>query len=322
MSDLATLGLDVGKYKISAALLRDGRKRDKTFSNDVDGHAAVIVWLKDQGVDRVHACLESTGGFSEALATVLYDAGHVVSIVNPSRIKAFGKTEMVRTKTDKVDAALIARFCELHRPAAWAPLPLNIRKIQGLSRRLDSLIDMRTQEQNRLEAPENVEAVQVSFRETIIWLDEQIKKIEKQLQQLIKDDPDLRNKRELLLSINGIGERTADRILGEMPRLEEFRNAKAVAAYVGLSPREWQSGTSRGRTRISKIGNSRLRKALYWPAITAMKTNPAIRCFAQRLLAAGKPGMLVIVAAMRKLICQVYAVVRSGCAFKAPAQAS
>jgi transposase len=315
VSELAALGLDVGKYKVSAALLREGRKKDKTFSNDAAGHAAVVAWLKEHGVERVHACLESTGGFSEALATVLFDAGHLVSIVNPTRIKAFGKTEMVRTKTDKVDAALIARFCQLHRPSSWTPLPQNIRQIQALSRRLDGLIDMRAQEQNRLEAPGNVEAVQVSIREAIKWLDAEIVKIERQLQELIKDDPDMRNKRDLLLSIQGIGERTADRILGEMPHLEEFRSAKAVAAYVGLSPREWQSGTLRGRTRISKMGNSRLRKALYWPAISAMRTNPPIRRFAQRLLAAGKHGMLVIAAVMRKLICQAFAVVRSGCPF-------
>ncbi len=318
MSEIAALGLDVGKHKVSAALLREGRKRDRTFSNDSAGFAAVIAWLKEHGADRVHACLESTGGYSEALATALYDAGHVVSIVNPTRIKAFGKTEMVRTKTDKVDAGLIARFCQLHRPDPWAPLPSNIREIQALSRRLDGLVDMRGQEINRLEAPGNTEAVQASLRESVAWLDAQIANIERQLQQLIKGDPDMRHKRDLLLSIKGIGERTADRILSEMPHLEEFRNAKAVAAYLGLSPREWQSGTLRGRTRISKIGNSRLRKALYWPAVTAMRTNASIRCFSNRLLAAGKHGMLVIAAAMRKLICLAYAVVRSGRPYEAP----
>src|SRR5581483_10642640 len=132
LSDIAVLGLDVGKHKISAALLRSGRKRDKVFDNNAAGHAAVIAWLKYQDV-RVHACLESTGGYSEALATVLFDAGHRVSIVNPTRVKAFAKTEMVRTKTDKVDAALIARFCQLHQPAPWEPPPQNVREIQALN---------------------------------------------------------------------------------------------------------------------------------------------------------------------------------------------
>ena len=319
MADLPSLGLDVGKHKISASLLREGRKRDKTFTNDAKGHAAVVGWLREHNVDRVHACLESTGGWSEALATVLCDAGHTVSIVNPSRIKAFAKTELVRTKTDKVDAALIARFCELHRPPSWTPPPPNIRKLQALSRRLDGLIDMRSQEQTRLEAPGDVATVRASIADAIAWLDGEIAKIEKQLREVIDDDPDLRGKRELLLSIEGVGSRTADRILGEMPKLEEFRSSKAVAAYVGLSPREWQSGTLRGRTRISKIGNSRLRKALYWPAIAAMRHNAAIRAFSKRLLATGKPPMLVIVAAMRKLICLAYAVVRSGRPFDARA---
>lgn len=318
MENLPALGLDVGKRSISACLLREGRKRDKTFSNDAAGHAAVVAWLRQHGAEHVHACLEATGGYSEALATALFDAGHHVSIVNPSRIKAFAKTELVRTKTDKVDAALIARFCELHRPPAWTPPPQNIRKIQALSRRLDALIETRAQEAARLEAPGNVADVKASIRKSIKWLDAEISKLERQLEDLIKKDPDLHNKRELLLSIKGIGERTADRILGEMPRLEEFRSAKAVAAYVGLSPREWQSGTLRGRTRISKIGNGRLRKALYFPAITAMRWNASIKCFANRLLAAGKPEMLVIAAAMRKLICLAYAVVRSGRPYVVP----
>lgn len=314
----SALGLDVGKYKISACLLRDNKKKDKTFPNDATGHHGVVSWLEQNDAGHVHACLESTGGFSEALATVLHDAGHEVSIVNPSRIKAFGKTEMVRTKTDKVDAALIARFCAKHQPALWTPPPPKIREIQGLSRRLDALIDMRAQEANRLEAPGNVEAVKASIRQALQWLDSEIDKIQKQLHERIDDDPDLRNKRELLLSIDGIGDRTAERILGEMPQLEEFRSAKAVAAYVGLSPREWQSGTLRGRTRISKIGNSRIRGALYWPTIVAMRHNPSIRRFAQRLIAAGKPKMLVITAAMRKLVCLAYAVVRSGRAYLEP----
>jgi transposase len=312
VSELAALGLDVGKHTVAAALLHEGKKRDKSFSNDDDGHAAVLAWLKKLGVQRVHACLEATGGYSEALATILFDAGHVVSVVNPTRVKAFGKTELVRTKTDKVDAGLIARFCQLHQPDAWTPLPLNVRKIQALSRRIDSLIDMRTQEKNRLDAPDNVVAVKISIRESIAWLDKQIKEIEKQLHDLMKDDPDFRKNRDLLLSIKGIGERTADCILGEIPNIAEFRNAKAIAAYVGLSPREWQSGTLRGRTRISKMGNARIRKALYWPAVSAMQHNAGIRRFAERLLAAGKSGLLVITAVMRKLICLAYAVVRSG----------
>jgi len=213
------LGLDVGKHKINACLLRDHKKKEKVFANDASGHDAVVRWLEQNDAGQVHACLESTGGYSEALATVLFDAGHRVSIVNPSRIKAFAKTEMVRTKTDKVDAALIARFCQLHQPQLWQAPPQNIREIKGLSRRLDALIDMRSQELARLEAPGNVDPVQASIRQTLESLQAEIAKIEEQLRDRIDKDPDLRNKRDLLLSIDGIGERTAARLLGEIPQL-------------------------------------------------------------------------------------------------------
>jgi transposase len=318
LSELVALGLDVGKEKIHASLLLQGGKRDRTFTNNAQGHAAVLVWLDQQGVKPVHACLESTGGWSEALATALFDAGHVVSIVNPSRVKAFAKSELLRTKTDKVDASLIARFCLMHRPTAWVPPPENVRRLQALSRRLDSLIAIRAQELNRLEAPGEIDIVKASIQNTIASLSREIAVIEEQLRDLINNDPDLGGKRDLLVTIKGIGERTAHRILSEMPQIEEFRNARAIAAYAGLSPRQWQSGTLKGRTRISKIGNSRLRAALYWPAIVAMRSNRLIKTFAERLRAAGKPMMVVITAAMRKLLCLAYAVVRSGRAFQLP----
>ena len=194
LSELVALGLDVGKDKIHASLLFHSRKRDRTFTNDARGHAAVLAWIDEQKVKPVHACLESTGGWSEALATALFDAGHVVSIVNPTRVKAFAKSELLRTKTDKVDARLIARFCNLHRPPAWSPPPENVRRLQGLSRRLDSLISIRSQELNRLEAPGEVDVVKASIESTIALLSREIALIEEQLRELVNNNPDLRRK--------------------------------------------------------------------------------------------------------------------------------
>lgn len=315
--ELPALGIDVGKKTIHAAVLLDKRKRNRTFTNDATGHANVLAWLREHHLERVHACLESTGGWSEALAAVLADAGHVVSIVNPARIKAFGKTELIRTKNDRVDAALIARFCAMHRPSAWTPPTPQVHLLQGLARRRDVLVGMRAQEQTRLQSPGLERAVSQSIEQLIAMLEAQIKDLERQIRSLIDDDPELRSKRELLTSIDGIGETTAQTFLAEIPNLEEFRNIKAVGAYLGLSPREHQSGLSAGRSRLSKLGNARLRHALYWPAIVAMTHNAVIRRFAQRLLEAGKPRMVVIAAAMRKLACLAYAVVRSGRPFEA-----
>jgi transposase len=315
--ELPALGIDVGKKTVHAAVLVGTRKRNKTFTNDDAGFTNLLAWLREHHFERVHACLESTGGWSEALATALADAGHVVSIVNPARVKAFGKTELIRTKNDRVDAALIARFCAMHRPSAWTPPAPKVRLLQGLARRRDALIGMRTQEQARLQSPGLENPITESIEQLIATLESQIREIERQIQSLIDDDPDLRAKRELLTSIEGIGEVTAQTFLAEIPNLEQFRNIKAVGAYLGLSPREHQSGLSAGRSRLSKLGNARLRHALYWPAIVAMRHNAAIRRFSQRLLAAGKPRMVVIAAAMRKLACLAYAVVRSGRPFDA-----
>lgn len=138
--ELPALGIDVGKKAVHAVVLLGERKRKRTFSNDEAGYTSLLAWLGEHHIERVHACLESTGGWSEALATVLADAGHVVSIVNPARIKAFGKTELIRTKNDRVDAAVIARFCAMHRPSAWVPPAPKARLLQGLARRRESAI--------------------------------------------------------------------------------------------------------------------------------------------------------------------------------------
>lgn len=312
MEQLPALGLDVGKQSVHVAFLREGAKDTCEIPNDASGFQQLLAWLRARNAERVHACLEASGGWSEQLAIVLVDAGHVVSIVNPMRIKAFGKTELLRTKTDRVDAMLIARFCALHRPAAWSPPSTQHRILQSLTRHLEDLIELRGQAKVRSEGPACSAPVRASFEHIITTYDKEIADTERQIRELINEDSSLRSKRESIASIPGIGNRTAERILGEMPKLDEFHNAKAVAAYAGLSPREYQSGAHRGRTRISKVGNRRLRKALWWPAIVAMRCNATIRAFAERLLAAGKPRMVVIVAVMRKLLCYAYAIVRSG----------
>jgi transposase len=131
----------------------------------------------------------------------------------------------------------------------------------------------------------------------------------------------LREQRDLLKSIPGIAGLTASRILGEMPNIAEYRDARAVAAFAGLSPREHQSGTSRGRTRLAKTGNSRLRKMLFFPAISATRFNPVIKALYDRLIAAGKPKMVALAAAMRKLLILAYGVLKSNQPFN-PAHAN
>src|ERR1700716_1661288 len=132
------LGIDVGKSDLHAALLQGERSSTKSVPNSANGIKQLLTWLKNRKVENVHACLESTGGWSEAAAFALHDAGYLVSIVNPCRIKAFAQSEMLRTKTDAVDAAMIARFCRLHKPEPWVPPSPEVQALQGLVRRYQS----------------------------------------------------------------------------------------------------------------------------------------------------------------------------------------
>jgi transposase len=303
----------VSKAKVHVALLREeSRLKSHTFENSASGFEQLGKWLEKQDVQHVHACMESTGGYGEALALFLVDCGHRVSIVNPSRIKSFAGSELLRTKTDKVDAALIARFCQAHDPQPWTPPTKNERLLQSLVRRRTDLESMRNQEASRLEAPTLSEAMRSSLEEHLNFLDEQIRQIEVRIRKLIKGDPDLRRRSDLLESITGLGETTAATILGEMPHINEFRDAKAVAAYAGLSPSHFESGTIRGRSRVSKVGNAHLRRSLFFPALVAMRWNPVLKPFAERLKQRGKRGKTVVVAVMRRLLVLAYGVLKSG----------
>jgi transposase len=273
----------------------------------------LLDWLSKQGIERVHACLEATGTYGEALSLFLYEAGHTVSVVNPAAIKAFAGSRLSRTKTDKVDAELIARFCLAQAPPLWTPLPAEVRELQALVRRLESLIEMRVAEENRLSSGITVEMVRESVEAHLTYFHEQIKRCEELIRNHINSNPTLKQHSELLDSIPGIAETTAALLLSEITDITQYRSARQVAAYAGLVPRERQSGTSvRGRTRLSKIGNARLRRALYFPALTALRCSPFFQQWAERLQKRGKSKMSVICAVMRKLVHVAYRVLKSG----------
>ena len=307
------LGIDVSKKSLDVALLRAGAKpRHKVFSNDADGHQALLAWLTEHGAQVVHACLEATGTWACDVALALHAAGHRVSLVNPAQIHAFGRSGLKRTKTDKADAFLIARFCEMHQPPAWTPLSPQLQQLQGLIRRLEHLDEMLTMEKNRLSSGGVCDPVEASITEHIAYLEEQMEKTRRHIKEHIDDDPDLRTNAKLLESIPGIGTATAALLLAELGDMTQFSSARQVAAFAGVVPRLRESGTSvKGRARLSKVGSSRLRKSLYYPAITALRFNPLIKAFGLRLSAQGKSKMLIIGAAMRKLLHIVYGVLKS-----------
>jgi transposase len=313
MTDPA-LGIDIAKLKFNVCLIQpSGKFKHKVFPNSETGFEQLREWLSKQGVQRVHACMEATGAYGEALAIDLSTAGHPVSVVNPAAIKAFAGSRLSRTKTDRVDAELIARFCVAQQPLAWTPPALEVRELQALVRRLEALIEMRTAEENRLSAGIKVASVRASVEELLAHLSEQIKRTEKLIRQHIDSHPTLKQQSELLDSIPGIAKTTAAVLLAEITDITQYRSARQVAAFAGLVPRERQSGSSvRGRTRLSKIGHARLRKALYFPAITALRCSPFFQRWAGGLRERGKCKMSVIGAAMRKLIHLAYGVLKTG----------
>ncbi len=309
----ALLGIDVAKKTFNVTLLRGEKKKHKQFANSEKGFSELSVWLTKQSTPQVWACLEATGSYSDALAHYLHQLGHQVSLVNPARIKAYGQSQLQRTKNDRADADLIVRFLHDTRPQLWVPPPLEQRQLQALVRHLDDLIETRQQLQNRLTDGPQVQAVLDSLRQVIAQLDVQIKQIEEQIRRHIDNHPDLKEAHDLLVSIKSLGSRTATVLLGEIERLRQYRHSEEVVAYAGLNPKERQSGTSiKGKTCLSKIGNARVRKALYLPAVNAIKYNPIVKSLAERLEKRGLCKMAIIGAAMRKLLQLAFGVLKTG----------
>ena len=308
---VSVLGIDIAKQKFDAALLFDGKTKHKSCKNSVEGFETLIIWLEKQGIQKVHACLEATGNYGEDLAIYLHEAGHTVSIVNPARIKGFAQSELIRTKTDKIDAGIIARFCLAMKPEPWIPPAPEIRFLRALVRRLDSLIDMRSQEKNRISTAH--ESVMHLIKEHIAYLDKEIEKIRQQIADLIDQNPDLKQKKDLLDSIPGLGKATIPHLLSELNDLEKFRHVREVVAFIGLAPKETLSGSSiKGKPRLCKIGHVRLRKALYMPALVSIQCNPMMIAFYKRLKEKGKNGKVIVCAIMRKLVHVIFGVLKSG----------
>jgi transposase len=307
------VGIDVAKAKLDVALLIADNLERTIVANTAAGHDELCDWLAARTDEPVHACLEATGRYGEAIAGALYAAGHRVSVENPAKIKAFAGTLLLRTKTDAVDALLIARYCLMHQPPVWNPSAPAQTRLRALSRRRQALQKMRQQERNRLKSGQHDPMIEQMQREHIDYMNAQIKELERQMHQLIRHHAQLKRRLRLLTSIPGIGFLSAVALLAEIPDVSLFASARQLVAYVGLDPRHHSSGSSiRRQTRISKRGNARLRAALYFPAIAAKRFNPLVQPLVQHMMANGHCPMSIIAAVMRKLLHYAFAVLRSG----------
>ena len=311
-------GIDVSKDTLDAALLGpDGRTRAKRFANAPAGFAALRAWADRHAAGgAVHYCMEATGPYSAALAEYLHAAGRHVSVANPARVRAHMRACGQANKTDPADARAIATFCRDRRPRPWVPPSPEVRQLQGLVRRRDDLRRMAAAEKARLDAPDLTPAARASIARALRFLSREADRVQAEAEAVVAATPALAADCALLESVKGVGRQTATAVLAELPPVAGLGSAESAAAYCGLAPSEFTSGKSvRKRTRLSKAGNARLRAALYLPTLTAIRFNPVLKAFFERLVAAGKPRMQAVGACMRKLVMLCYGVLKNRAPF-------
>jgi transposase len=311
------LGIDVAKQSLAVALMVDAHQvAYGSFANSPVGFARLVRWVTRQLVNRpcpLSVCLEATGRYGEAVAEALWTVGYHVSVVNPSRIHAYGRSQELLGKSDQRDAKLLALYAGRHELPAWQPPSPQQQARQELSRHLDDLKTARQRLTNRLSAGVRTSFIQRSLQEQIELLTRQIEETQAELDRLIQQDETQRQQFQLLTSIPGIGPTTASKFLAEVGEWTNFESADQLAAYAGLVPKQHQSGTSvHKKPVLVKGGNHHLRTAFYMPALAAERFNPVIAALAARLRQRGKSKMQIIGAIMHKLLRLAFGVLKSG----------
>jgi len=307
----AFVGIDVSKATLDVAIRQDTKSHHFQVPNHLKGFQDLHQRLQGMGEIRAVA-LEASGRYGEALAHFLFEQGYWVNYLNPKLTHRFSQESLRYSKTDAHDAQNIAHYAQTHPRAAWlAPSPEQ-SQLQQRSRRLETLKKMQQQEVNRLQSGLNDAFVLEQIQALIEHFERLIQDTEASLRDLIQQNPTLRANFKLLTSIQGIGKVTATLFLAEIGDIGRFPSVKQLTAFIGLDPQDYQSGTSvKKPAHISKQGSRRLRAALYMPALTAIRYNPACKALYQRLEAKHKASKVRIVAVMRKLVHQIYGVLKS-----------
>jgi len=252
------IGIDIAKAKFDASVSYEDSYKHKTFNNIDSGFKALLKWLSKFGtMNEFYVCMEATGNYSFPLATYLASKTVKVSIVNPAQVKSFARSELSRNKTDKLDAALIARFCKEKQPRLWSPPSPKEKEFKALYRRLDTVKQIRAQEKTRLSG-EICEVVKTAIQASIASLDEQLEVLEAALDVIVREHPVLKHRCKLLKSIPGIGKTTAYLLLAELD-FDLFNNINQLVAFAGLNPKQHTSGNFKGKSPIYCSSCSKIR---------------------------------------------------------------
>ena len=298
------VGIDVAKGHLDIACLPGPAFR---VANDPGGLAQAVARLRPLGVTLV--VLEATGGLEVPAAAALAAAGVPLAVVNPLQARRFAEATGQRAKTDRIDAAGLARFARAVRPEP-RPLPeAEVRAIDALMTRRRQLQEMATMERNRLGSCPDP-AVRADLEAHLAWLADRLEKAEADLERAVQASAAWRAREDLLRGIPGIGPVASRTLLAALPELGSL-GPKQAAALAGLAPYARDSGRGRAPRHVSG-GRAEVRSVLYMAALSARRYNPALRAFAERLRAAGKPAKVVLTAVARKLLTVANAVLRTG----------
>lgn len=301
-----TIGIDISKEWFDCFCSR--RQRNRRFTNNHSGWKAFNDWIIDE---EGHVIMEASGPYYLGLATYLYEQGIQISVVNPLVIRRYGQMKLTRTKTDAKDAGLIAQYGIDQQPARWCPPSKARRGLKKLMSMREGLLRQKAILTGQAEAfNQNKEIepmvnelngkMQKEIAEHITWIDRRMEILAAEHYQQVM---------EALLTIPGIGKKTAIELVTVTDGFRRFDSARTLASYVGICPRIWESGSSvKGRGSISKLGCPQLRKLLYMCSWSAKRSNPACRKMYNRLKKRGKPEKVIKVAIAHKLLRQAFAV--------------
>lgn len=296
------VGIDVSKAQLDTAFGAEGEVVG--LANDAAGISQLLERLKALRPSLV--VMEASGGYETAAATAIAAAGWRLAVVNPRQVRDFARATGRLAKSDQIDARILSAFGKAIEPHVTSLPDEDAQALQGLLLRRQQLVAMRAQEHQRLEHAQSV--MRKNIKKHIDWLDQQIDKLDVDLTAGLRKSPAWRAKDELLRSLKGIGRITSGTLLVALPELGRL-DRRAIAALVGLAPFNRDSGTMRGRRSIYG-GRARIRTLLYMAATTAIRSNPVIRAFYERLKSRGKPHKVALVACMRKMLTILNAMVR------------
>jgi transposase len=315
-----TLGIDIAKrnFEVNVRSLEPSPARHaSSFANNRKGFVALERWLIQHGITQaanLHACLESTSRYGDALAAWLHGQGYQVSMVNARRTRHYADGQLSRTVTDRIDARLIADFCaeQRHKLVLWEPLSDEHRQLQDLTRTRTALVEHHDALANLLETATGL--VRKAVQRQQANLQREIERFDREIKKLL-DQPSSKLSAQVALadSVPSVGLLTAATVVAELPCIDKISRASQAIALFGLDPKSKTSGeTVKTPARLSKMGSRRGRRALFMPALVALRYNPIVRALGQRLKAKGRSGKYIVVAAMRKLLRQIFGVLKSG----------